>query len=159
MNVSKCIYRLLRWLISAIFIYAGSIKLLEPATFAAQIDAYGLVPDTLLLPVAILLPAIEIIAGIGILFDIRGSLAVLTGLLIIFFGILGYGLHMDMDVDCGCFGPESPEGRALHGLKAAMYRDLVMLALVSAIYILRKKLPVTPKRLPKTNLNKSEKEK
>ena len=41
----------------------------------------------------------------------------------LFMAILGYGISMGLDVDCGCFGPEDPESKAFHGLRAALYRD------------------------------------
>jgi uncharacterized membrane protein YphA (DoxX/SURF4 family) len=49
------IYKLTRWILGAVFIYAGSIKLLAPKTFAVLIEAYGIVPESLLLPVSITL--------------------------------------------------------------------------------------------------------
>jgi len=128
------IYNLTRWILGAVFIYAGSIKLLEPKTFALLIEAYGVVPESLLLPVSIVLPALEVAAGIGIFFDIEGSLAVIAGLLVLFIAILGYGIWMGMDVDCGCFGPDDPEAKAFHGLWQSLFRDLLMLAGVAFIY-------------------------
>jgi hypothetical protein len=71
---------------------------------------------------------LEVIAGIGLLFDIRGSLALITGLLVLFMVVLGYGIWMGLDVDCGCFGPEDPEAEAFHGLRLSLFRDLVMMA-------------------------------
>ena len=123
------IYKLSRWSLGGIFIYAGSIKLLEPGTFAVLIDAYGIVPERLLTPVAVALPAMEVFAGIGLLFDIKGSLSMISGLLALFIAILGYGIRMGLDVDCGCFGPEEPEAKAFHGLRMTLYRDLAMLAI------------------------------
>jgi uncharacterized membrane protein YphA (DoxX/SURF4 family) len=127
-------YKLFRCGLGVIFIYAGTLKLLEPKTFAALIEAYGIVPEALLVTLAISLAALEVTAGIGLLFDIKGSLAVITGLLILFIGILGYGIWMGLDVDCGCFGPEDPEAQAFHGLRQSLYRDLIMLAVVGLIY-------------------------
>jgi hypothetical protein len=51
---------------------------------AQLISAYGLVPDDLLLPVAIGLPLLELVAGIGMMFDIRWSLEVVLYLIFIF---------------------------------------------------------------------------
>lgn len=127
-------YKIIRCGLGVIFIYAGTLKLLEPKTFAALIEAYGIVPEALLVTLAISLAALEVTAGIGLLFDIKGSLAVITGLLILFIGILGYGIWMGLDVDCGCFGPEDPEAQAFHGLRQSLYRDLIMLAVVGLIY-------------------------
>jgi len=128
------LYQLCRCGLGGIFIYAGSVKLLEPTTFAILIEAYGMLPDALLLPVSIALSALEVAAGIGLLFDIRGSLAVITALLGLFIMVTGYGLWMGLDVDCGCFGPEDPEAAAFHGLRATLLRELTLLAVVAFLY-------------------------
>ncbi|MFO7716841.1 MauE/DoxX family redox-associated membrane protein [Desulfosarcina sp.] len=127
-------YRLLRWFLGGLFIYSGATKLLTPQLFAVLIEAYGIVPEGLLMPVAVILPALEVLAGVGLLFDIHGSLAVVAGLLLLFVAILGYGIWMGLDVDCGCFGPGDPEAEAFHGLRPAFYRDMVMLAAVVFLY-------------------------
>jgi len=89
------------------------------------------------MPIALFLPALEIIAAVGLIFNIRGSLAVVTGLLTLFILILGYGIWLGLDIDCGCFGPEDPESRAYSGLHSALYRDLVMMAAVFFLYFWR----------------------
>ncbi len=138
------IYNLSRWCIGIIFIYAGTVKLLEPKTFAVLIDAYGIVPENLLIPVAVILPAVEIFAGLGLLFDIEKSLFIISGLLVLFIAILGYGIRMGLDVDCGCFGPEEPEAKAFHGLRMTLYRDLVMLTTTSFIFGWRRYRAIQP---------------
>lgn len=140
-------YKISRLSLGGIFIYAGSIKLLEPKTFAILIEAYGIVPESLLIPVAIILPVLEVAAGIGMLFNIEGSLSVIAGLLVLFIAILGYGIWMGIDVDCGCFGPEDPESEAFHGLKASLYRDLVMLSGIVFMYIWRRYRAIKPVKI------------
>ncbi|CAB5121845.1 related to methylamine utilization protein [Olavius algarvensis associated proteobacterium Delta 3] len=140
-------YKLCRWGLGAVFIYAGSIKLMEPQVFAVLIDAYGVLPVGLLMPVAIALPALEVIAGIGLIFDIKGSLSIIAGLLVTFIGILAYGVDMGLDIDCGCFGPEDPEAEAFHGLRGALYRDLVMLTGVIFMFSWRRYHDITPMKL------------
>ncbi len=137
-------YKLSRWIIGGIFLYAGITKLTEPKTFAVLVGAYGLAPDRLLLPIAMFLSLMELAAGIGLLFDIRGSLAVVTALLGFFIAILSYGIWMGLDVDCGCFGPGDPEAEAFHGLRTSIYRDLVMLAAVVFIYGWRQYRSIEP---------------
>jgi len=137
-------YRLCCWTLGIVFIYAGVTKLFDPKIFATLMDAYGIVPDILLMPAAVFLPVLEIAAGIGILFDIKGSLTIILGLLILFLVILGYGIHIGLDVDCGCFGPEDPEGQAFHGLKTAFARDLLMLAGICFAFGWRKTRGISP---------------
>ncbi len=143
-GMSGWIYKLTRWILGGVFIYAGSTKLMAPKVFTVLIEAYGLVPESLLMPVAIGLPFLEVIAGFGLLFDIRGSLAVITGLLVLFMVVLGYGIWMGLDVDCGCFAPQDPEAEAFHGLRLSLIRDLVMTAGVFFIYGWRRYRSIRP---------------
>jgi rhodanese-related sulfurtransferase/uncharacterized membrane protein YphA (DoxX/SURF4 family) len=140
-------YRLIRWLLSIVFLYAGATKLADPRAFAALIDAYGIVPDPLLMPLAIGLPLLEVVAAIGLVADIRGSLAAISGLLAIFMAILIYGIRMGLDVDCGCFGPEDIESRAYHGLRQALHRDLAMAAGIFYLYGWRRYRSAGPLKL------------
>ncbi len=144
MGIPDLIYKLLRWGLGGIFIYAGSMKLVSPVTFAVLIDAYGFIPEATVMPVAVFLPVLEVAAGIGLMFDIKGSLSTITGLLVIFIAILGYGMWMGLDVDCGCFGPEDPEAEAFHGLRTSLYRDLVMLSGIAFLYGWRKYRRIAP---------------
>ena len=132
--MGRWLYRLIRWGLGAVFIYAGALKIVEPEVFAVLIGAYGLLPEFLLLPAAVFLASFEIVAGFGLLFDLRGSLAAVTGMLLLFIVVLSYGIWMGLDVDCGCFGPGDPEAEAFHGLRTSLYRDLVMLGGVVFIY-------------------------
>jgi uncharacterized membrane protein YphA (DoxX/SURF4 family) len=145
--LTAAVYRPLRWLLGSVFLYSGATKLIAPQPFAVLIDAYGLVPDGLLMPVALVLPALELVAGAGLLADIRGSLGAITGMLMLFIAILGYGIGMGLDVDCGCFGPEDPEAEAFHGLRTALYRDLFMLAAAGFLYAWRRYKNVKPRTL------------
>jgi len=142
--MSFWLYRFTRWTVGIIFLYSGPVKLIAPRIFAVLIEAYGLVPETLVVPVAVLLPAIEVAVAWGLLFDIRGSLAITAGLMILFMAILGYGIHMGFDIDCGCFGGEDPEAEAFHGLRLALCRDAVIMVGIVYLYIWRKKQSVRP---------------
>ena len=130
-------YRGVRYCLAAVFLWSGISKLLDPASFGLLIDAYGLIPKTWVIPSAILLSSIEVIAGAGLVLDIHGSLAIITGMMLLFIVILSYGIHMGLDIDCGCFGPRDPEVKAFHGLRQALYRDSVMMAGVLFLYAWR----------------------
>jgi uncharacterized membrane protein YphA (DoxX/SURF4 family) len=86
--VSPWPYCLVRFGLAAIFVWAGLIKLADPESFAKIISAYELVPESWLVPVAIGLPALEVLAGLGLIFDVRGSLVVIFGLLVMFVFVL-----------------------------------------------------------------------
>lgn len=122
------LYRIVRFGLAALFIYGGAIKLLDPKGFARIISSYDIVPEVFLPFVAIGLPLVETVAGVALLFDIRGSLAVISGLLGMFVFVLGYGILNDLNVDCGCFGAEELAQR--DSLLLAFYRDLVLVGIV-----------------------------
>lgn len=121
-------YRLVRFGLAALFIYGGVVKLLDPKGFASIISSYDLIPEPLLPLVAIGLPLVEALAGVGLLFDIRGSLAVIGSLLGLFVFVLGYGILNDLNVDCGCFMAE--EIAQQESLRLAFYRDLVLVGII-----------------------------
>jgi uncharacterized membrane protein len=128
---------ILRLVLSAIFLVSGVAKLIEPQSFAVIIEAYGFVPELLVLPVALALPGLEILAAVGLLMGQRGSLELMTVLILIFMAVLAYGIYLGLDVDCGCFGPEDPEAEAFHGLRRALYRDMAMMLGVLFIHTRR----------------------
>jgi len=134
--LSHRLYLLIRVIIGSVFIYAGFIKLIDPKAFAKAISQFDVVPEFLLAPLAIGLPALEFFAGLGLIFNIRGSLQVIFNLLIVFILVLGYGIFNDLDIDCGCFGPE--EINARESLKQVLFRDLLMVMAVCYIYIYKR---------------------
>ena len=130
-------YRLVRYALAILFVVAGCLKLSDPRVFAVTIDAFGILPTELTLPLAVILPVVEILAAVALVFDVRGSLAVISGLLIVFMAVLIYAIHMGLDIDCGCYGPEEPEAKAFHSLWTSLYRDIGMSAGVIYLYIWR----------------------
>lgn len=127
-----------------VFTYAGLTKILHPERFATLIEAYGLLPDVLLMPVAVLLSLLEIFAGAGLILDIKGSLSLVSGMLILFIAVLAYGIGMGLDIDCGCFGPGDPEAEAFRGLREAILRDVVMLTMALFLFTLRRTKEIRP---------------
>ena len=125
-----------RFAIGSIFLYAGVAKLLDPKAFAKVISHYDLIPESLLPPVAIGLPVLEILAGIGLVFAIRGSLYAIFGLLTMFVFVLWYGILRHLNIDCGCFSPDELKSHV--SLWNAFYRDLVMIAAVIYLYVSHK---------------------
>ncbi len=144
--------RLLRLALGAVFIYAGTLKLLQPQAFAHSLAQFELLPDLLLPAVALGLPALELLAGIGLVFDLRGSLAAIALLLLLFLGVLGYAVLLDLEIDCGCFSLE--EIGARNSVKAAFARDLLMLAATLLLFWRRRAKACS---LSKINLKSPEK--
>ncbi len=116
-----------RWIISLIFFAAAVPKLSDVHGFAATIGAYDILPQSFLLPTAIVLPILEIILAVGLLFNWLKSKIGVVLLLLFFIILLTYSIWLGLDIDCGCFGPEDPEFKAFSGLRVALVRDIVML--------------------------------
>jgi len=134
--LSPKLYLLIRIVLGLVFIYAGAAKLIDPKAFAKVISQYDIVPEFLLAPIALGLPVMELLAGIGLIFHIRGSLTIIASLLVIFVLVLGYGIFNDIEIDCGCFSPE--EINARNSLKQALFRDLLMIGAACYIYMYRR---------------------
>ncbi|CAG35745.1 MauE/DoxX family redox-associated membrane protein [Desulfotalea psychrophila] len=125
-------------LLAVVFFYAGIPKLFHPVDFALTIEAYGMLPDMLVIPVSYLLPLFEVVLGLALLQGrVEGVWAALF-LLISFILILSYALYLGLDIDCGCFGPEDPEQAAFSGIRTALIRDFLLLIPVIIPLTLRK---------------------
>ncbi len=127
-------YRTVRVVLAAMFLVAGALKLTEPQVFAVTIEAFGIVPGPLALPIAMGLPVIEILLALGLLVDARWCLEGTGGLTVFFIAILLYGIHIGLDIDCGCYGPSDPEAKAFSSLHTSLYRDLAMLAAITYLH-------------------------
>lgn len=122
----------MRLALAAIFIYAGSVKLMDPRGFARTISHWDLVPEFFLPITAIGLPSLEVLAGIALMLDMRIGLHTISGLMVMFIMVLGYGVLLGLEIDCGCFGAQELQER--QGIYHALYRDIVFLAAVVFLY-------------------------
>jgi uncharacterized membrane protein YphA (DoxX/SURF4 family) len=128
-------YHLPRIAVGGIFTYSGIIKLADVKGFANLISQYDLVPESLLAPVAVGLPGLELLAGMALLFEIPGALSVIFAMLLMFCTVLWYGILKDLDIDCGCFSTTELQGQ--DSLRQALYRDFVMIALCGNLFLYR----------------------
>jgi uncharacterized membrane protein YphA (DoxX/SURF4 family) len=145
-----CLYHFLRLSLAGIFIYAGFVKLLDPRAFAHAIAQYHLIPDGLLSLVAVGLPALELLAGLGLIAEVRGSLSLIAILLLIFLVILGYAISQNLDIDCGCFTADELD--AQHDVITAFRRDLVMIA--AALYLFWRRRSCPPRSFMTSKINR-----
>ena len=123
-----------RLILAAVFLLAAIPKMLNPADFAQVISMYGIVPNGLVLETALLLIAVELITAVGLLLGRVWAVASAAAMLLLFLAVLGYGMHIGLDIDCGCFGPEDPEHGAVSSLRTSLVRDLLLL--IPVIYLL-----------------------
>jgi len=141
---SRVAYRLGRWTLGVVFVYAGAAKLPDLRSFADHIADFGLLPEPTLHVAAVGLVALELLGGVGLALDLCGSLTLVAGLLLLFSAALAYGLYLGLDIGCGCFafGNHEPHDETL---TSALLRDLALLALCAYIYWHRHRNGILPR--------------
>ncbi len=113
--------------LAGVYFYGGIPKLFNIEAFSKVVAAYGIVPDNLVTVTAVVLPSVEVVTAVGLLLNKTWAKVAALLLLLLFMSILSYGIHLGLDIDCGCFGPEDPEHLAFSGLRTALIRDLFFL--------------------------------
>ncbi len=122
---------LARLVVGGVWIAAGAIKLTDPNTSVAAVRAYELLPSSVIEPVGYLLPALEVVIGLALVFGVmtRGA-ALISGLLFVAF-IIGIASvwARGIEIDCGCFGGggASPDATSKYPWEIA--RDVGLLLL------------------------------
>ncbi len=103
---SRYLSLVLRIIVGSIFMYTGFIKIHNPGEFALSIQNYQIVPVILTNLLAILIPWLEIYAGLFIFSGLfsRASALILSFLTSIFIIALLSALFRGLDIDCGCYG-------------------------------------------------------
>lgn len=128
----KPVYRVVRLILGGLFIWAGVLKFMDLDAFANVILAYDLVPESVLTPLVLAIPTLEIAAGLGTILGWRPAFWGMLGLLCVFLLVLWFGILKDLDIDCGCFSLPEAEGKV--SLSEAFARDLVFV--LGVMYLL-----------------------
>ncbi|MGE4297750.1 MAG: MauE/DoxX family redox-associated membrane protein [Desulfovibrionaceae bacterium] len=131
---SSWLYRCTRYALAAVFLAAGTLKAAAPESMASVIAGFGIAPAPAIPALSLLLPLLEIIAAVGLAWDVEGALAVLTALLATYLGVVWYGIITELGIDCGCFGPGVP---GLDSLRAAFLRNVALLGAAGYLYWVR----------------------
>lgn len=120
---------LARWVLGLTFIYASYHKIIDPPQFAKVIYGYELFPAAVINLVAIILPFLELIAGIALILGVypRSAALIVNLLLVGFIVILAVNLIRGHEFDCGCFAFEE-YGQA-SGNRSLILRDIGYLLL------------------------------
>ena len=133
-DVRRILWRILDFIVAAIFIYAGVLKMLDPAQFAHDINNYRILPWTLSVALAFYLPWLEILCGLGLIFRFlyRGALSILTVLIVVFTLATIAAKVRGLDITCGCFGHASQHW----SLPAHLATNLGILAALLVLFFL-----------------------
>jgi len=102
-------WRVVAIIIGGVFIYAGVVKVLDPAEFARDIDNYKMLPWQISVASGLYLPWVEILCGLALIARVlyRGGLFILTALTALFIVITIVAKARGLDISCGCFGHAS----------------------------------------------------
>jgi putative oxidoreductase len=109
---------LLRLGVGGTFLYASWPKIMDPVQFAEMVAGYRLLPPELVGFVALILPWLELLAGVGM---ILGVLSLSSSCWIAFLSLLfllakSSAIVRGLDVSCGCF--------SLNGNSSIAWSDL-----------------------------------
>ena len=124
--MKKLLLLIARVIVGGVFIYAGWVKIIDPATFAKDVANYQMLPHAFINSVAIILPWVEVVAG-GLMVTgvwLRGSSAVIALLIGVFLVGISQALVRGLDIHCGCFGTVASRKVGF----VALGEDLVFLA-------------------------------
>ena len=129
---SNILWRIFDFIVAAIFIYAGVLKVLDPIQLAHDINNYRILPWTMSVALAFYLPWLEILCGLGLAFRFlyRGALSILTVLIVVFTLATIAAKARGLDITCGCFGHASQHW----SFPAHLATNLAILAALLALW-------------------------
>jgi putative oxidoreductase len=108
-SFARILWRVVAIIIGGLFVYAGAVKIVDPAEFARDIDNYKMLAWQIGVGLAFYLPWLEILAGLALVTGVlyRGGVFILTGLMLVFVVITLMAKARGLDITCGCFGHAS----------------------------------------------------
>lgn len=103
---NKYLVTFCRLAFAIIFLFAGIEKIANPEDFAVSISNYKILPLFSVNIFAILLPWIEIVGAILLIFNlfVEENSLLLNSLLVVFTVMVSIAVLRGLDIDCGCFG-------------------------------------------------------
>jgi uncharacterized membrane protein YphA (DoxX/SURF4 family) len=114
-------------MVAGVFLAAALPKIADPAGFARDIHNYRMIPVVMENVFALILPWIELLAGVAIVLNVapRGATLLIGALLVLFLVATGQAVIRNLDVDCGCFGTNDASKTGW----LVLFRDVAFLAL------------------------------
>ena len=101
---NKWIILIFRLSLGAMFIYVSLDKINDPVTFSGDIRAYQIVPFGFENSLAIILPWLELLTGIGLVIGVMvdGAALISMGLLVVFIIAISSAILRGFNIECGC---------------------------------------------------------
>jgi uncharacterized membrane protein YphA (DoxX/SURF4 family) len=118
-----------RWYLGALFVLASWHKIAVPHDFAVDVATYAILPLALVNLVAIVLPWVELAAGLMLLLGAwaRAGALLVAAMMVVFLAALVVALARGLDMSCGCFASQGAENDPISWL--TVLRDVAWLAL------------------------------
>lgn len=131
--MKKILLLVVRIILGVVFISAGIGKVLNPTDFANDIDNYRMLPYVLVTVMAVILPWVEIIVGLLLIFGkfLHGSSFIVIALNLVFIFAISTAMVRGLDIDCGCFSLAS--GASKVGI-VRLVEDVIFLAMAAVIF-------------------------
>jgi len=125
--------------LGAIFIIAALPKIADPPSFAHMIYNYRLVPSPLINIIALVMPWVELLAGLALILGVWKAAArtVVAIMLAVFIVAISINLSRDNAIDCGCFNVADrgkTHEQRIFDMKVDVFRDLGMLLLAGQLW-------------------------
>jgi len=126
--------------LGTLFVIAALPKIADPPSFAHMIYNYRLVPANLINLMALIMPWVELLAGLALILGVwkRAALMLIGAMLVVFIVAIGINLGRGNAIDCGCFNVadagKSYEQR-IFDMKVDVFRDLGMLLMVAQVWV------------------------
>jgi uncharacterized membrane protein YphA (DoxX/SURF4 family) len=118
-RIDRRVIAFLRIALGVLFLVAAWPKLTDPHGFAQSVANYRLLPVPLERVLALVLPPLELLLGVALLFGVldAGASALALLLLAVFTAAIATALARGLDISCGCF---ETEGGAKVGAKKVL---------------------------------------
>ena len=124
--------------LAAVWLVSGWVKASDPAQSVVAVRAYDILPEALVRPVAIGLPALEIALGLLLLLGLATRWTAIVSAILLAVLIVGIisAWSRGLKIDCGCFGGGGADASVTWTTYATeIARDLGFLALAGWLMV------------------------
>lgn len=128
---------LVRLGLAAMWLVSGAIKISNPGQTYVAVQAYDVLPTSLVDPAATALPLVELALGIFLLVGLatRTAGAVSGFVVLVLIAAIAQAWARDLSIDCGCFGGGGPVAQGETNYPLEILRDVGFLILAGWLLI------------------------
>ncbi|MDF1544348.1 MAG: DoxX family membrane protein [bacterium] len=124
--------------VGIIFVYASAYKIVEPGSFAKSIWYYHMMPGSFINPIALILPWLELLVGLALVFGVcyRGAVVWANLMTVAFILALSSAIVRGISIDCGCFKAAAASSESAW---ETLWFDLVLILFTIQLFLSRSK--------------------